>query len=55
MQVLWSSLRAVGRSDDASRLLHNYLRSERRERRSCCYLLRLATVDDPEWTRPDES
>jgi hypothetical protein len=55
MQVLWSSLRAVGRSDDASRLLHNYLRFERRERRSCCYLLRLATVDDPEWTRPDES
>jgi DNA-binding SARP family transcriptional activator len=54
MQVLWSSLRAVGRSADASRLLRSYLRSERRERRPCCYLLRLTTVDDPEWTRPDD-
>jgi hypothetical protein len=54
MQVLWSALRAVGRAADASRLLRNYLRSERRERRACRYLLRLITIDDPEWTRPDD-
>lgn len=55
MQVLWSSLRALGRSAEASRLLRSYVRSERRERRGCRYVLRLITASDPEWTTPGDA
>jgi DNA-binding SARP family transcriptional activator len=49
MDVLWVALNAAGRSEEASRLLAEYLTRHRRERRSCRYLLRTRTKHDPAW------
>lgn len=49
MDVLWVALNSVGRKEEASRLLLEYLQVHRRERRGCRYILRLRTAEDPAW------
>ncbi len=49
MEVLWVALVADGRAAEASVLLAEYLRTYRRERRSCRHLLRTRTQSDPAW------
>jgi len=50
MEVLWTALRAEGRSDYASELLSSYLLRFRRELRPCIFSLRSRTADDPAWS-----
>lgn len=49
MEVLWVALVSHGRSREASVLLDEYLRTHRRERRSCRHLLKTRTQVDPAW------
>jgi DNA-binding SARP family transcriptional activator len=49
MAVLWTSLRAAGRPEQASEILLKYMREDRREPRPCIYALRTATAVDPAW------
>jgi hypothetical protein len=49
MEVLWASLRAHRRDEEAATLLRSYLVDSRRERRSCRFVLRTTTAVDPTW------
>ena len=49
MEVLWVALVSHGRATEASVLLAEYLRTHRRERRSCRHLLKTRTQVDPAW------
>lgn len=49
MEVLWVALVSHGRAEEASKLLTEYLRTHRRERRSCRHLLKMRTQADPAW------
>lgn len=49
MEVLWVGLVSHGRAAEASVLLAEYLRTYRRERRSCRHLLKTRTQADPAW------
>lgn len=49
MEVLWVALVSHGRATEASVFLAEYLRTHRRERRSCRHLLKTRTQVDPAW------
>jgi DNA-binding SARP family transcriptional activator len=49
MDVLWVALQSLGRSNEASRLLSDYLLIHRRERRPCRFFLRNRTKSDLAW------
>jgi DNA-binding SARP family transcriptional activator len=49
MEVLWVALASVGRGQEASSHLYEYLTESRRERRQCSYLLRTRTATDNVW------
>jgi hypothetical protein len=49
MDVLWVALNSIGRCEQASALLAEYLYRHRRERRSCRHFLRMRTKADPAW------
>jgi len=59
VEILWVALVSVGRREEASSLLFEYLTESRRERRECSYLLRTRTAADETWRkvrrRPDGS
>jgi len=50
MDVLWQTLNALGRREQASALLSEYLLRHRREKRPCRYMLRVRTQNDAAWT-----
>lgn len=50
MDVLWVALRSLGRFEEASKLLLDYLSFHRRERRPCRYFLKTRTAADPAWS-----
>jgi hypothetical protein len=54
MEVLWQTLQAAGRTEQASALLSDYLLHHRRERRRCRHVLRTRTADDPAWRKLSE-